>query len=706
MTYDHMQHNKEVNNVSSLEVTQLRKEGRYREAYEKGKLLMQNPKSTVWDFRAMGHALVALKKKDPLSFNSLLSEVINYASQVIYGLNKTTGTDFLKQNMNADSADSYLAKNLFIICEQQVNGKALAQAAVYEKQGDYACALQCYADALQQGKLTPTDEEHIAWTIFRNVEVLLKNPKSNFNFIINSFSLFFSLSQLKKPSLVNSLIFGCADRLAQHEERFHYAEFLATFNIDTLRSEDYYPTESKQSIKLKEPHVYEALYYKALRHCAKNTILRLNRNEYIDKDALNYCYKLFSSECNVYIKLIQDNAAEAHNDTNKNRLWTILYTAKILLKIGLQKQGISLAMQIVKLKTSEYWAWLLLARLYAGEDDFKALCCWCKTFSCKPPESPGMHAEFAELLHAMGNNLWASEEIKEARTLIESMGLKEPSLLVHLENSVWYRNALQDYDKKTLLSYEQYASQAEELLYSSLPWFKAIIGKKIWIQKESGKKVRRELYLFLDETEKKLPLQLLVPDKKFAEFVEDSSLWVRVLPENPNVTDKIEIVSVKSAGDQTWHLPCRTAIINYFNKDKKKYSCVISYGILSYFPASLTKKKLYIGCEVGVVICSKKPKAQVTTTDLKEVCHVVKVTEPEAPADPDLKKHSDTTISSVVNSGSAFTEDNIFIPSELVKRAQLEKGDYVEVDAILNFNTVRSEWAYRAYRVEKIESNI
>lgn len=199
MVYVNFQDNSVIK-ASSSEVTKLRKEGQYQEAFEKAKILLQHLNMlSLWDLRAVGHAIVALKNKDPQTFNLLHSEVIFYAQEVVKGLNEITNSDFLRENLNCDGPDGYLAKNLFALCSQKANSKALAQAQVYVKQKNYDLALQCYADALQQGPLSVIDEEQMAWAIFHKVKVLLKDPKRNFSFISKCFSLFFKLTQLKKP---------------------------------------------------------------------------------------------------------------------------------------------------------------------------------------------------------------------------------------------------------------------------------------------------------------------------------------------------------------------------------------------------------------------------------------------------------------------------------------------------------------------------
>ena len=56
------------------------------------------------------------------------------------------------------------------------------------------------------------------------------------------------------------------------------------------------------------------------------------------------------------------------------------------------------------------------------------------------------------------------------------------------------------------------------------------------------------------------------------------------------------------------------------------------------------------------------------------------------------------------DNGMGFTDNGVFIPPQLVKAHKIEDGDYVSGQAVKNYNKKKSEWSWKAIRINTFNS--
>lgn len=178
--------------------------------------------------------------------------------------------------------------------------------------------------------------------------------------------------------------------------------------------------------------------------------------------------------------------------------WFPLYECRIHLWLGDTDLAFKEALEIVRKKSSEFWAWSLLAVILIAQgkhDD--AFTCLVKSATCPGEEKFRFSVRFDLARRLVERKMYpeAKFEADRGREGIEFYGHDVPDDIAALEGIPEYAAAPTLKDNKAL--YRKYLSSANELLLGNLPWFEAILGNKFTKKKTPEDKNRKAFLQYL-----------------------------------------------------------------------------------------------------------------------------------------------------------------------------------------------------------------
>lgn len=178
--------------------------------------------------------------------------------------------------------------------------------------------------------------------------------------------------------------------------------------------------------------------------------------------------------------------------------WFPLYECRIHLWLGDTDLAFKEALEIVRKKSSEFWAWSLLAVILIAQgkhDD--AFTCLVKSATCPGEEKFRFSVRFDLARRLVERKMYpeAKFEADRGREGIEFYGHDVPDDIAALEGIPEYAAAPTLKDNKAL--YRKYLSSANELLLGNLPWFEAILGNKFTKKKSPEDKNRKAFLQYL-----------------------------------------------------------------------------------------------------------------------------------------------------------------------------------------------------------------
>lgn len=209
-----------------------------------------------------------------------------------------------------------------------------------------------------------------------------------------------------------------------------------------------------------------------------------------------------------------DNILELINNTKqvvkneKNIIWLDYDTAKILILVSRFDLARDLVISVLKMKSSESWAWAALAATYQEEEPDIAIKLFCEGIchAHDPKFSLKSYKSLVPLLAVKGLTQEASMCIKTAVAIYANEGWKIKGDLESLVTSDWYDDSV---DQNSLRAFAKEQSEgAMTYVYGEPNWVTGVVksvhasgkGFDVYLNKDSTKSVRKSLL-----TQKKLP---------------------------------------------------------------------------------------------------------------------------------------------------------------------------------------------------------
>ena len=634
--------------ITSKEVFEKRKAGQIQEAYQMAQELVQNNPHDAWNVKALAYCLidlikVASSKNDANSLKNFISQLSSLAID--------QQDEILTRSLNSAKA----------LGNPQM--KIISDAKALSKQGNHNESVKAYKMALNSFPNDISVHEGLGWELYRIGKDTFGAEKID---VFKAKQLLFEYIKLKneRPSLLHSLFLRYADKLIG-SEGFNLVAFLRLWNLNNLTREDYEPYTADNG------KIYPSITEKVIQHAAK--------------DALS---KKILEDIQYVLPFLDESI-----DRFPDNFWLTYYKAKLLHSVGQNREAYEFSISVVKAKLNDYWAWDLLAETLVDVDREKAFSCYCKALLCRSEDKflANVRIKFAELLIQKSLYSEAKYEIDQAIKSRENEGWKLTEILVHYQHSEWHANSTAATDNMAL--YKQHISLAESLLFDSLPWLNASIGKTFTIARNPDKPKRK---IYISIAGKSTPIEIAVSEKRYQFKKMDQGTGLKIKGEY-DVENRFQIYLIEPRdAAQKWDVfPESIGIIDHVNHEKKLAHFIVDRkieGVLHFadYPmmfevADIVALKLSShendkGIQYSVLSCLPTGK-EISNSIAKNFKSNVRI----------------------VN-GLGFTDNDVFIDRFLVEYFEIQDGNNIEGLTVLNFNKKKNTWGWKALTILKVDN--
>ena len=630
--------------TSSKEVFELRRAGKLAEAYEMALHRMAAPNRDAWDDRAFGWCLVDLVKKHAAAGAG--PELAGYISQL--------------KTLAVPEDDEILTKQRgFALSLMQPGSLELQQAREHSKNGQFRSAIEIYDKLFRRGLLDATNHTNYGWDLFKETSLVFKKasgeqlPPRVVTDAKQNLNAYMKLTT-EKPSLLHSCMLQQAMRLASGDH-LKVMVFARMWGLENLRQEDfdrYVADDGKSLPSLAEKVIQQASKEAAAEH-------RRDQIEYI----LPFVEKTM--------------------DRFPDNIWLKLNRVKILRELGRHDEARALALDFAKAKAGEYWAWELLGDLQVEPE--QRLACYCKALICSQDDNfvSKLRGKLAHHLIKAGHSSEAKGEIQRVIEHKQAVGQRLPADIELLTQEPWYADAVSAIPKPAF--YARYAPQADELLFSDLPWIDACIGDRFVIEGQEGKP-RRKLYL----KTKSLPAEVSIQESKLRLRTISTGLPVKVRADyDPKAAQRFTLYSTAPRGDGTpFDIFTETVgVVDHVDLAKRILHYIASRDVHGTISFADYAGEAAIGDSVALRLASFQSRKGAGI-------HALSVTPTKSAPSTQVCKPFRATVR--VDKGMGFTSDGIFIPPDLVAAHAIENDDVVSGIAALNYNKKREIWGWKA----------
>jgi hypothetical protein len=623
----------------------LRKEGLLDEAYKMALELIKNPEKDDWSIKAFSWCLVDLIKRDVnLGHQQNLSQ---YAKQL--------------EDLKIDPSDNILTEQrqyALKLCTP--SGQAIEKAKNLSKQGKNLEALNIYREILNCGDQSEDIQNSLAWEQYRVAKAMIGQDPPNLYEAKKYLNDYLKL-KTEKPSLLHSCFLRLADDIAK-KGKLNMSSFARIWKLEYLRPDDYdrYRKDEKE---------YSSLAEKVVQRASKDAF---SRGVQEDLD---------------YMLPFINNCVDRYPDN----WWLKLSKAKVLMAIGRHGEALPLGLEVVKNKTNEYWAWSLLGDIHQPASPKSALSCYCKALLCSNDINfiYKVKIKLAELLVKNSSYPQAKLEIDEAVGYLIKNNNQVPEAIELLKGEPWYENETASPSNQEL--YIKNAPMAEELLYNDLPWMNGVLGEAFTTNANPNKPKRK---VYIESTP--MPMEASVPESKILISEKHPGMGIRIKGENDS-ENRFQIYKLENRDvTDKWDIFEEfIAVVDHVNQQKKLLHFMISEEINGIIKFADLSDRFDEG-DAMLVRVSKYTSKQGTGYQVLTSCRTSKAI-PES-----LVKPFEDSVRE--DNGMGFTDSGIFIPPQLVKAHKIEDGDYVSGQAVKNYNKKKSEWSWKAIRINKDNS--
>lgn len=633
--------------TTSKDVFAKRREGQLEEAYQMALQRMAAPDKDEWDDKAFGWCLIDLIKRDVKTGEQ---DNIGYYRQQLEAIEVSSNDEILiKQKQFAIS-----------LCEP--DGQLAIKAKQLSKSGQHKEAADIYRELFAK---KPSDQKNctsLGWELYKICKDLLDSGSENIQVIKKNLNEYLKLN-VEKPSLLHSCILQVASKISG-AERFSMLAFSRLWGLEFLRFDDWkrFVTEDRK----KFPSLAERVVHQASKEAAKSD----------------------NQEAMTYILPHLDKAIVEYPDN----IWLNLNKAKVLLGLDRNDEALKFAIDVTKAKASEYWTWELLGDITANSINDLRLSCYCKALLCLPDDQFAWKVRLKLAIVLVENKKWpeAKYEIMRILAAKEKEGQKIPAKLENFISQPWYAEAFLPVSNNAF--YQMNIGDAEDLLFSQMPWISGNLGEIFTIPGKENKPKRK---LFVKTSSD--PLEIVIPKEKFDLTYSDPGDAIRLKGEYDNNRQfQIYIVSNRDTEERWDIFTERIGIVDNVNYQKKLLHYIVDKNIDGIIPFSELNSEF----KEGEAIAVKLSKYQ-TKQGFRYRALTATKTAKEAPTSLKMTFLEEVRISDQLG----FTTSDIFIPPPLVKGCGIHDGDVVTGVALLNYNKKRSEWGWKAISIEQIKDN-
>lgn len=626
--------------ISSKDVFAKRKQGQLDEAYELASQLISAPGAGEWEQKALGWCLIDLIKRDSGTDNSQALE--HYRSKL--------------QAIVVSAGDEIFAKQrdfAFSLC--QPDGRLRAEAKSLSMRGEHAQAVALLRKAFAAQPADSSLQTSLAWELYRHGKLLLGQENANVGLLKRYLNEYLRLS-VEKPSILNSCMLQQAAHLAG-QDHLNMLAFSRLWNLAYLRPEDF------ERFHTEDGKIYPALAEKVIRQAGKDVIASKNPADL------------------AYILPYLDQAIQRYADN----IWLKHTKAKALLAVGRHKDAKQFALLVAKAKSGEFWAWELLGDVCAAGDPETACRCYCKGLTCSRDEAfiGKLRLKLARMLIAAGDLPRAKFEVERVVAFKLKSEQKIPESAAQIVAQQWYSDvepagSNQDY-------YLASAVNVGALLFSDMPWILAVVGERFTVTGHDGKpKAKRRLFVEAG----KMPKEVIVRDSEFPfrEAIPGDTIRLKGEFDADN-RFKVYQIERRSAGEAWDIVPTKIGVVDHVNEAKQIAHFIVGQGVGGLIPLSGFSAMPNVGEAVAVklvkYVSKQGERYRVLTAESTT----------EAPS-ASVRKSFESRIRGEREMG--FTQDDIFIPPNLMKAAEISDGDWVSGEALLNFDKKRNQWGWKA----------
>lgn len=630
-------------------VTELRKSGRLDEAFKLASEQVAAPDADDWDIADLGWCLIALVKRHAADGGQ--AELRKYLGQLAQ-LQVPAGNELLLEQRGHALA---LAES---------DRRAVMAARGLGKEGRHQEAVDAFSSLAAQGVLTTDDKVAYGWELFRSNQAAFKNANGKeispgaVSTIKRQLNAYLKLG-IAERGLLHTCMLQQAERLARGDH-LRLVAFARLWDLDLFRSEDF--RESRQPDGKVFPSLFETVIQRASKEAANGG----------------------SPAEMQYIQPYLDDAIKRF----PGNVWLKLNMVKLLRGLDRTDEARRLAVEFARSKAGEYWTWELVGDL--EPDPTMRLSCYAKALSCSEDDTfvSKVRLKFAALI--------AADHPGEARSEVERVvgfrqreGNRIPVEAERLTQEAWFTTAMASSTGR--LFYDRFKAQAEELLFSHLPWTDAAVGDEFVIKGQDGEKdrIRRRLYV----RARPLALEVSVP----ASHADVRRLQIGAPIKVQLQTDPKELwkttvhrIQPRPDGAQDDIVGETIGVIDHVNHAKGLLHFVVAKGIDGTLPLAEFSGRAELGRPIAVRIVRFHDRRGPRTRTLSG-----KPAEGPVPAGV-MKSFGDTV---EVRNGLGFTSAGIFIPPDIVASANVADGAKVAGVAVINFDKKRNSWGWKAISV-------
>ncbi len=416
----------------SREVFALRKQGRFEDALDLAREVIQEDPNNPWNIKALGWALhscikSALENNDNQNAATLFREL---------------------QALRIPDDDEVLIRQREVLAHRaDPRFGTLRRARAASDAGNREEALTLYRQAVRQFPDVAEAQTGLGWEIERKLKDLCAAEQVNAEPIVQLLREYGRLNLVEKPGRLHSLVLAQATRVA--DKLPNYLEFVRWWNLAHLTPEDYERYKPKDSDK-----EYPSLAEKLMR----NLYQAVKRNRELED-----------------IAWIADFFSQHHQRFPDNK-WPPYWYGRILIRMGRLDDARKLVLPVVQRQQAASWAWHVLADTFAQSDPQKRRACLAQALLCTAQEDQflvGVRQAFAQDLKEDGHLAAAKHEIEQIIQIRTKEEWKIGNDLLQEQRSDWFQQTEASKDNTDL--YRQYSAAASEILTEGLPWINAIV---------------------------------------------------------------------------------------------------------------------------------------------------------------------------------------------------------------------------------------
>ncbi|KQY95034.1 MULTISPECIES: hypothetical protein [unclassified Brevundimonas] len=634
--------------ISSKDVFQKRRDGDLDAAYALALERMAATDRDAWDVRALGWCLVDLVKK--FAGDRPSPELERYAAEL--------------NDLIVPPDDEVLTKQRdYALSLLQAGATELQEAKRLSKAGKFREAVGIYAVLFNGGTLDRSNHTNYGWDLFKATrDALQQEPQDQWSGspvaeARRYLGIYLKLD-VERPSLLHSCILQQALRLAP-SGHLKVMAFVRMWGLEHLRAEDF------ERYVAEDGKARSSLAETAVQHAAKEAVL--------DGQAGNL----------EYVQPFVDLAMARFPDN----AWLRLNKAKILRALGRQDEALAVAIDFAKSKVGEYWAWELLGDLVTDPEQRRG--CYCKALICSQDDNfvSGVRLKLARALVGAGEFPEAKGEVLRVIEHKTRAGHRIPAEAHDLMQGSWFSEVSALEPKAAF--YARFASQADDLLLSAVPWIDACVGESFTIEGQESKP-RRKLYL----QGTPFPTEVSVHASKLRLKNLAVGLPIKVKAElEPGEGRRFTLyaAALREDGSDFDIFPETIGVIDSINADKGLLHFMAGVDAHGTFSLAEYSGTASLGGSVAIRLATYHSKRGAFLRALT-------VGPSAEPAGPNVCRSFKDKVR--VDKGMGFTPDGVFIPPDLVSAHGLGDEDFVSGTAVLSHNKKRQTWGWKAILIE------